>query len=247
MEIPKITVVTVCYNAAGSIERTIKSVICQTYQNIEYIVIDGASKDNTLDIIKRYSDKITYWCSEPDKGIYDAMNKGINKASGDWICFMNAGDSFSDSTVIERIFNTDYDIEETVGLIYGDANICKDNKVIGKYKNQPFWKSRFPIRSGKGVCHQSCFVRLCDAKANIFDLSFPIAADFKQVYDILKIGRTPLKVDVTISDFDITGISCTRPRYISAKEDARILECTYNPVYWFYESVQYIKYLIRKR
>ena len=94
MNNPLISVVTVSYNAVTTIEKTILSVINQNYSNIEYIVIDGGSIDGTVDIIKKYADKITYWVSEPDKGIYDAMNKGIIVATGEWINFMNTGDTF---------------------------------------------------------------------------------------------------------------------------------------------------------
>ena len=94
-----ISVITVCYNAENNLERTILSVLNQTYSNIEYIIIDGGSTDGTIDLIKKYADKITYWQSETDKGIYDAMNKGIQKATGEWINFMNAGDLFSSTTI----------------------------------------------------------------------------------------------------------------------------------------------------
>ena len=100
---PKITIVTISYNIVTYIEKTILSVVNQTYPNIEYIVIDGGSTDGTLDVIKKYSDKITYWVSESDKGIYDAMNKGIDAATGDWINFMNAGDVFYHNNVIDEI------------------------------------------------------------------------------------------------------------------------------------------------
>ena len=92
----KVTVVTVVFNDAAHIESTMLSVIGQTYKNIEYIVIDGKSNDGTTDLIKRYSDKITKWISEPDKGIYDAMNKGLALATGDYVIFMNSGDKFID-------------------------------------------------------------------------------------------------------------------------------------------------------
>ncbi|MDR2406629.1 MAG: glycosyltransferase [Bacteroidales bacterium] len=103
-EQPVLTVVTVVYNGEKTLEKTIQSVTGQTYRNIEYIIVDGASKDGTLEIIKKYQDKIDLWISEPDKGIYDAMNKGIDLAHGGWINFMNAGDCFySGETVSEFI------------------------------------------------------------------------------------------------------------------------------------------------
>lgn len=104
MNIPIISVITVCYNAAASLEETMLSVLNQTYDKVEYIVIDGGSKDGTLDIIKKYANRLAYWTSEPDKGIYDAMNKGISKATGNWVNFMNAGDLFIDNEVLSKCF-----------------------------------------------------------------------------------------------------------------------------------------------
>ena len=97
---PLITVVTVVYNDVKHIEDTILSVVNQTYPNIEYIIIDGGSTDGTVDIIKKYADHIAYWVSEPDKGIYDAMNKGLKKATGEWVNFMNSGDCFAQSKTL---------------------------------------------------------------------------------------------------------------------------------------------------
>ncbi|MBV4191775.1 glycosyltransferase, partial [Bacteroides fragilis] len=110
---PLITVITVCYNAISDIEKTILSVIHQLYSNIEYVIIDGGSVDGTIEIIEKYHDKISYWISESDKGIYDAMNKGVDKATGEWVCFMNAGDTFySPDTIlsVSDCFCHQYDI-----------------------------------------------------------------------------------------------------------------------------------------
>ena len=100
---PIISVVTVVYNDNNNIEKTIKNVLKQTYHNIEYIVVDGASTDGTLEVIKKYSDKLLY-ISEPDKGIYDAMQKGANLARGEWVIFRNCGDFFITPDVIEKVF-----------------------------------------------------------------------------------------------------------------------------------------------
>jgi len=126
ISLPNITIITVSYNAVKTIEDTILSVINQTYPNIEYIIIDGGSTDGTLDIIKKYQDKITYWVSEPDKGIYDAMNKGTLKATGVWLNFMNAGDTFYDHQVLEKVFK-DKDWSNT-DVIYGDVVYVYPNK-----------------------------------------------------------------------------------------------------------------------
>ena len=120
--IPLISIITVSYNAVKTIEDTILSVINQTYPNIEYIIIDGGSTDGTLDIIKKYQDKITYWVSEPDKGIYDAMNKGIAKANGELIGIINADDWYE----LDAVQNVVLEFNNTRPAIYhGGLNIVK--------------------------------------------------------------------------------------------------------------------------
>ena len=123
---PKITIITVCYNAISTIEDTIKSVLSQTYENLEYIIIDGGSIDGTIDIIKKYEKQISYWQSEPDKGVYDAMNKGIKLSTGEWINFMNAGDSFYNTEVLQSL--NLYFSDSQTDIIYGDTCIEINNK-----------------------------------------------------------------------------------------------------------------------
>ena len=104
----KISVITVCYNDRERIEKTILSVLSQSYGNLEYIVIDGGSTDGTVDIIKKYANRIAYFVSESDEGIYDAMNKGLRKAVGEWVCFLNAGDLFVSESVLNTIFDEEF-------------------------------------------------------------------------------------------------------------------------------------------
>lgn len=138
MNYPIISVVTVSYNTVATIEQTILSVINQTYPNIEYIIIDGGSTDGTIEIIKKYENRIHFWISEPDNGIYDAMNKGIDKATGQWINFMNAGDCFHDNKVLESLFGeNNYD---NCIAIYGNTNLVKNGLFVGRFLNNPFGK-----------------------------------------------------------------------------------------------------------
>ena len=171
MKNPKITVVTICYNAVNTIEKTILSVINQTYNNIEYIVVDGASTDGTMDIIKKYDDRIAKWVSEPDNGIYDAMNKGIDMATGEWINFMNAGDIFFSCFSISSAF----DIVDTISadIIYGyQVHSYK----YGKYVRIRLSLDRF--RYCMPIGHPSTFVKTSLMKECKFDTNFKIAADY---------------------------------------------------------------------
>lgn len=166
-----ISIITISYNAASRIEKTILSVLNQTYKNIEYIIIDGGSTDGTVDIIKKYSNNISFWISEPDKGIYDAMNKGIIKASGEYIQFINAGDViYSNETIqniIHKVPNTNNDV------IYGDIAI---EKTFGLYHFVPLELSDFQYRFP--IYHPSTWVKSKILKEQQFDTDFKIAADF---------------------------------------------------------------------
>lgn len=199
---PKVTIVTVCYNADKEIETTLLSVLSQKYNNLEYIVIDGDSSDNTMDIINKYKDKITRILSEPDKGIFDAMNKGINMASGNWILFLNAGDTFCNETVVERmVFETPID----AGVIYGNAMFVK-NGIKRKYSPLPFFnsKERYP---DMGICHQSIFVRTDIAKNLLFDLSYQLSADYDMIMKIYNNNYKFYYKDVMVCNYDLSGVS----------------------------------------
>lgn len=170
-ENPLLTIITVVRNGECFIEETIKSVINQSYNNIEYIVIDGGSTDDTIQLIKKYEKNIDYWKSEPDTGIYDAMNKGISMATGKWINFMNAGDVFFDLKVCEKIINCLTKSE--VDVIYGDFLATSD---IGSILVKA--KSISNIFKGSVFSHQSCFVQNKLLKENKFNLQYKIASDY---------------------------------------------------------------------
>lgn len=167
----KISVVTVCYNAAAVIEETILSVLNQIYSNVEYIIIDGGSTDGTVDIIKKYANRIAYWISEPDKGIYDAMNKGIGVATGDFLNFMNAGDTFFSSNVIQEVFSKP--IPNDYNVIYGKTKV---SYAWGTYIITP--PKIHVLLKKMCLCHQSLFVRTSTCKKNNFDISYRIIADY---------------------------------------------------------------------
>lgn len=189
----KISVVTVCYNAANLIEDTITSVAAQTYHDIEYIVIDGASKDGTTELIKRHNDKITHWVSEPDKGIYDAMNKGIVAATGDYIIFMNAGDRFADNDVLARVV-------PALGshtVVTGHWRRCYADGT--KKKASPKALEAFQIEMP--ICHQATFISLPYHKAHPYDTSYRLSADYAFFYKAWRDGASFSYIDQVIADF----------------------------------------------
>ena len=122
----KLSIITICYNIKDEIERTCKSIVGQTWQDFEWIVVDGGSTDGTLEVLKKYSDRIDILISEKDSGIYNAMNKGIKLANGEWLNFMNGGDNFASNDVLEKVFkNKNYEAD----ILYGDMSYHKNGKI----------------------------------------------------------------------------------------------------------------------
>jgi glycosyltransferase involved in cell wall biosynthesis len=196
-----ITIVTVVYNGAESLEETILSVINQTYDNIEYIIIDGGSTDATLGIIRKYEHAIDYWVSEKDSGIYDAMNKGIDLAKGEWINFMNGGDCFFTESVLNDVFFDSF-FEDT-DILYGKHQVRyssgrKRDAQTGDIKN--LWK-------GSQFCHQASFTRANYHKLFKFNLCTKIVADFEFFYDAWKNKATFKAIPLTVVSFEAGGIS----------------------------------------
>lgn len=175
----KISIITVCYNSEETIEKTILSVASQTYKNFEYIIIDGNSKDNTIEIVKKHKTIITKWISETDKGLYDAMNKGIAMATGDLIGILNSDDTFCNSTVLEDIvaFHSNNSIDASVGNIIQHK---EDGSIVRLYSSKNWSPTKLSI--GFMPPHPSIFFkRALFDKFGIYDLGFKIGADYELI------------------------------------------------------------------
>ncbi len=236
----RFSVITVCYNAATCIERTLKSVTEQTYQNIEYIIIDGASKDQTLDLVRKLSPEAKI-LSEPDKGIYDAMNKAIELATGDYLCFINAGDSFASSRTLQEIVEQ-LEIQAMPDIIYGDTMLIdKNGKNLGLRRLRPpkdlSWQS---FKNGMLVCHQSFYPRreLCPK----YDLNYRFSADVDWCIRIMKQAKSFLFIDKALSLFLNEGTT-TKHHRASLIERFHIMQKHYG---LFTTLIQHLKFIFQK-
>ena len=218
----KVTIITVNYNNRNGLERTIKSVIQQTYSDIEYIVIDGASTDGSIEVIKQYSNQISLWISEPDNGIYNAMNKGIGKANGNYILFLNSGDYLINSQTISNVFTKK---QENTDLIIGRQ---KHINAIGKISKAPrlhvneinmqfFLSSTLP--------HQATFIKrsLFDT-CNVYNETYQVSADWVfWIKSVVEYGCTYKIIPQYISIMEPEGMSSQMNK--CHQDMSRYLQC----------------------
>jgi len=198
----KISIVTIVYNGEEYLERTLKSIVNQVYNNYELILIDGGSKDGTHIVIEKYKKYISTIVSEEDEGIYDAMNKGLMHCRGDYVIFMNAGDTFASNDVLDRIFNVKNKIK--IDFIYGDSNVVnQDKKFFKRARNHKF------IWLGMFTNHQAMFYNrsLIENNHLIYDLKYNISADYQFTLKFLRLSNTFEYVPISICDFYLDGIS----------------------------------------
>jgi len=199
-----ITVITVVLNAKTNLEKTIRSVTEQDYPGIEYLVIDGGSIDGSVDVIRQYYPSvISNWLSEKDKGIYSAMNKGAGMASGEWVCFLNAGDVFANSTVIRKIAEVVHLLPEQPDIAYGNILVRKHgaNRLIERIAQSPRNSHRMYF------CHQSAFVRLALLRQYPFDESYKLSADLKFFKQCRSDDKQFLQLNFPIVVYDTFGLS----------------------------------------
>jgi glycosyltransferase involved in cell wall biosynthesis len=198
----KVSIVTVVFNGEKFLEQTIQSVLNQTHKNIEYIIIDGGSTDKTIDIIKKYQDRLAYWVSEKDCGIYDAMNKGILKATGELVGIINSDDFYSDNTSIENIVMA-YQNNDAPDVMYGKMKFF--NPETNQYKI--IYPSILTLKSDMTLNHPTCFLKTELYKSKMFDINFKICADYDLILFFYTNGKKLLYVDKMITTMRIGGAS----------------------------------------
>lgn len=213
-----VSIITVNLNNAKGLEKTIKSIIDQTYINYEFIIIDGGSTDGSLDVIKKYESSISFWISESDTGIFNAMNKGIVKATGQYCYFLNSDDAFASSVVLQAIFE---DQEHTEPFICGhQINDFGDSTSRVEAKNRPL--SMYDFYWGT-IKHQATFIRRdLFGEYGLYDESLRITADWKFFLETIGVyNEQPIYVDVDIVLFAWFGLS-TDDKYVAKHDEERL-------------------------
>lgn len=203
MQLPVISIITIVYNGIDTLEKTIQSIAAQTYPHIQYIIIDGGSKDGTVDLIGRYAQNIDNWVSEPDKGLYDAMNKGIDRATGDYLWFINSGDEIASPHTLSQIFKN----EPLADIYYGDTvMIDTDGNELGERRLKPpkalSWRD---FRNGMLVSHQSFICKR--SIAGHYNLAYRFSADFEWCLLALQKAQSVVNTQMVLSRFLDGGLT----------------------------------------
>ena len=195
---PFISVITVVFNRKDDLELTLKNILSQNFHSFELIVIDGGSTDGTLDVLNKYSEHISFWVSEPDKGIYNAMNKGIKASKGEWINFMNAGDEYASDHIFNNILTSSQDCE----ILVGDTCIDYGNftRILHSGDLNNLWQ-------GAQFIHQSVFIKKTFQVKNLYNTTNQISADFEFFYRSFKSNARFVFIPSIVSIFRAHGIS----------------------------------------
>jgi len=205
---PVLSVITVVYNNVKHIERTLRSVINQTYSPIEFIVIDGASDDGTFAILEKYKNHFSQFISEPDKGIYHAMNKGLAIAKGDYVIFVNSGDEFHEPQTVEQVFST----QAFADIYYGETEMINESlKSQGKRRHKaPEKLSLKSFKHGMSVCHQAIYIKRSITKP--YDTKYQLSADIDWILDALTKAKLVVNTNRYVAKYLMGGMSKKRHR-----------------------------------
>ncbi len=232
------TVITVTYNARQTLERTIRSVQEQTYEQIEHIIVDGKSTDGTIEIIKQLKNENTHWVSQKDKGIYDAMNKATLLAKGSYICYLNAGDAFYDKETVEQLMLA-AQINNYPDILYGETVVVNDegeflyNRRL-KAPSTLTWKS---FKQGMLVCHQAFIInrRIFES----YDLSYKFSADVDWCIRLMKKSNSIVNTHLKLIKYLNEGVT-TANRKASLKERYKIMSKHYGRFSTFINHVWFV-------
>lgn len=199
-----ITIVTINLNNKNGLRKTIESVISQTYfDKIEYIIIDGGSTDGSVDVIKEYEDKISYWVSEPDKGIFNAMNKGIDVSTGEYSLYLNSGDYFNSYDIIEKVYD-----ELDKDIVYGNENKLKQGRTVILSKYPDVLEERFFKTTA--LPHQSTFIKTSLLKENKYSEDWKLLGDWLFFREMIMVKKVSYKhIPIVISNYGLDGVSTT--------------------------------------
>ncbi|MDR1742819.1 MAG: glycosyltransferase [Dysgonamonadaceae bacterium] len=230
-----LSVITVTFNAEKTLERTLKSVQQQTWADIEHIIADGNSTDATIDIVRRYESPRLKWLSEPDKGLYDAMNKAATMAKGDYLCFLNSGDVFYTKTTVEQLFRSIFEGEEP-DIIYGETDIVDDEGSFLYHRRlrSPEKLEWTSFKQGMLVCHQAFIVRR--ALFEPYDLSYRFSSDIDWCIRMMKKATKIHNTHCTLINYLEEGMT-TANRKASLKERYRIMNAHYGRCSTFFHHL----------
>lgn len=205
---PLFSIITAVFNREKTLQRCIDSVASQTYPNKELIIIDGGSTDRTIEILKFNNEKITYWKSEPDRGIYHAFNKGLKQAKGDWIYFLGSDDYLWDSQTLSQMSEQFVAIPKDVRVVYGKVALISPKGEVIEFINQPWEQIKSRFLQGCYICHQGVFQhRSLFEIHGQFDESFQISGVYELLLRELKTGKAVFFPNITVAAMQVGGVS----------------------------------------
>lgn len=243
---PKLSVITIVYNNVKDIERTMLSVLNQTYKNIQYIIIDGGSTDGTKDIIDQYKDKLSQFISERDNGIYDAMNKGLSLATGDYVLFMNSGDEIYGKETVKEV------LESAPGadIYYGETEMFDEHwHSLGQRRHHaPETFDWHSFKHGMSISHQAIYVKR--SLAVPYDLQYKYSADIDWIIKVAKNASSIVNTNSYVAKYLVGGIS-KQKHMASLKERFRIFSKYYglipNLINHFWIAINLAQYYVRHK
>lgn len=230
--LPNVSIITVTFQNAEGLKATMRSVFEQDYPKLEYIVVDGGSSDGSLEVILEHEARISWWCSEHDRGIYDAMNKGIRQATGDWVILMNAGDRFFSSQVLKEVFERNS--YQGYSFVYGNWEVRyslekKSLRKAGSVKS--LWK-------GSQFCHQAVFISSTYHRNHYYSNQYRLVADFAFFYQAFEAGEKFKQLNIPIASIEAGGVSDQRRLEVIAEWEQVIGENWKSKGYFTWRTIR---------